>query len=111
MSFTPANRLFPGTRLRRNRRDDFSRRLVRENVLTVHAQHLDLSPTASAAVDDAPANTPPAQTGLRQAVADLQRRMIEQALSRHAGNWAAAARELRQDRGNLQRLAGRLGLK
>ena len=35
MSFTPANRLFPATRLRRNRRDDFSRRLVRENVLTV----------------------------------------------------------------------------
>lgn len=36
MSFTPANRLFPATRLRRNRRDDFSRRLVRENVLTVN---------------------------------------------------------------------------
>ena len=35
MSFTPANRLFPATRLRRNRRDDFSRRLVRENVLSV----------------------------------------------------------------------------
>ncbi|RMR57662.1 Delta-aminolevulinic acid dehydratase, partial [Pseudomonas syringae pv. actinidiae] len=35
MSFTPANRLFPLTRLRRNRRDDFSRRLVRENVVTV----------------------------------------------------------------------------
>ena len=35
VSFTPANRLFPATRLRRNRRDDFSRRLVRENVLTV----------------------------------------------------------------------------
>ncbi|MBD7976845.1 MULTISPECIES: porphobilinogen synthase [Pseudomonas] len=35
MSFTPANRLFPSTRLRRNRKDDFSRRLVRENVLTV----------------------------------------------------------------------------
>jgi len=34
VSFTPANRLFPATRLRRNRRDDFSRRLVRENVLT-----------------------------------------------------------------------------
>ncbi|HYG46237.1 MAG TPA: porphobilinogen synthase [Bordetella sp.] len=34
MSFTPANRLFPATRLRRNRRDEFSRRLVRENVLT-----------------------------------------------------------------------------
>ncbi len=36
MSFTPANRLFPGTRLRRNRRDEFSRRLVRENQLTVN---------------------------------------------------------------------------
>lgn len=35
MSFTPANRLFPATRLRRNRKDDFSRRLMRENVLTV----------------------------------------------------------------------------
>src|SRR5450830_936627 len=36
VSFTPANRLFPATRLRRNRRDDFSRRLVRENVLTTN---------------------------------------------------------------------------
>ncbi|AZF13314.1 Porphobilinogen synthase [Pseudomonas sp. R2-37-08W] len=36
MSFIPANRLFPATRLRRNRRDDFSRRLVRENVLTTN---------------------------------------------------------------------------
>ncbi|MBB3102616.1 porphobilinogen synthase [Azomonas macrocytogenes] len=35
MSFVPANRLFPATRLRRNRRDDFSRRLVREHSLTV----------------------------------------------------------------------------
>lgn len=35
MSFTPASRLFPATRLRRNRRDDFSRRLVRENRLSV----------------------------------------------------------------------------
>src|SRR5690554_3734549 len=35
VSFVPASRLFPATRLRRNRRDDFSRRLVRENALTV----------------------------------------------------------------------------
>jgi porphobilinogen synthase len=35
VSFTPANRLFPATRLRRNRFDDFSRRLVRENRLSV----------------------------------------------------------------------------
>ncbi|QAX81421.1 porphobilinogen synthase [Candidatus Pseudomonas adelgestsugas] len=36
MSFTLANRLFPATRLRRNRCDDFSRRLVRETVLTTN---------------------------------------------------------------------------
>jgi len=36
VSFIPADRAFPFTRLRRNRRDDFSRRLVRENVLTTN---------------------------------------------------------------------------
>lgn len=35
MSINTANRIFPATRLRRNRRDDFSRRLVRENQLCV----------------------------------------------------------------------------
>lgn len=35
MSINTANRVFPATRLRRNRRDDFSRRLVRENQLCV----------------------------------------------------------------------------
>lgn len=34
MSFDPANRQFPHSRLRRLRRNDFSRRLVRENQLT-----------------------------------------------------------------------------
>lgn len=36
MSFNPANRQFPPTRLRRIRRDDFSRRLVRETQLSVN---------------------------------------------------------------------------
>ena len=35
MSINTANRVFPATRLRLNRRDDFSRRLVRENQLSV----------------------------------------------------------------------------
>jgi porphobilinogen synthase len=35
VSTNTANRIFPATRLRRNRRDDFSRRLVRENQLSV----------------------------------------------------------------------------
>ncbi|HEB26187.1 MAG TPA: porphobilinogen synthase, partial [Porticoccus sp.] len=34
MSFTHTRGAFPYTRLRRNRADDFSRRLVRESVLT-----------------------------------------------------------------------------
>jgi porphobilinogen synthase len=36
VSFNPANRQFPPTRLRRIRRDDFSRRLVRETQLSVN---------------------------------------------------------------------------
>lgn len=35
MAFTDAQRLFPDTRLRRNRHDDFSRRLMRETHLSV----------------------------------------------------------------------------
>lgn len=36
MSFNSANRQFPNSRLRRVRRDDFSRRLVRETQLSVN---------------------------------------------------------------------------
>ena len=36
--------------------------------------------------------------------------LIEHSLNRHAGSWAAAARELQLDRANLQRLAKRLGV-
>lgn len=35
VSFTPINRSYPATRMRRQRRDEFSRRLMREYVLTV----------------------------------------------------------------------------
>jgi len=35
MAFSDAQRFFPETRLRRNRRDNFSRRLMRETQLTV----------------------------------------------------------------------------
>jgi len=36
MAFSDGQRLFPETRMRRNRADDFSRRLMRENELTVN---------------------------------------------------------------------------
>lgn len=48
---------------------------------------------------------------LRQACDAFQRDYIEATLAEHAGNWAAAARALGTDRGNLHRLARRLGLR
>ena len=53
----------------------------------------------------------PAQTlSLRNAVAQYERHLVEQALQTHGYRWAAAARALHMDRANLQRLAKRLGL-
>ena len=48
---------------------------------------------------------------LTEAVDDFQRRLIGATLEQAAGNWAETARRLRIDRGNLHRLARRLGLK
>lgn len=48
---------------------------------------------------------------LRAAVEDFQRELIRNALERNTGNWAAAARELGINRGNLHKLAKRLGMK
>lgn len=52
-----------------------------------------------------------ASTTLRDAVDGLERRMVGNALERHDGNLAAAARELGLDRANLSRLVRRLGLR
>ena len=62
-----------------------------------------------AAVITMPAPSAPA-LGLRESVERHERQLIENSLSRHAGSWAAAARELQLDRANLQRLAKRLGV-
>ena len=48
---------------------------------------------------------------LRAATEDFQRQMIQTALDESNGSWAAAARQLSLDAGNLHRLAKRLGLK
>ncbi|RZI57485.1 MAG: nitric oxide reductase transcriptional regulator NorR [Rubrivivax sp.] len=49
--------------------------------------------------------------GLREATERFQRGWIEDALRRHDGAWAAAAREAGMDRSNFLRLVKRLGLK
>ncbi|MCB9915601.1 MAG: nitric oxide reductase transcriptional regulator NorR [Planctomycetes bacterium] len=48
---------------------------------------------------------------LRDAVDDFKRRLVTEAIARNEGNWAAAARDLGLQRGNLHHLARRLGLK
>ncbi|MGB0951661.1 MAG: nitric oxide reductase transcriptional regulator NorR [Planctomycetota bacterium] len=48
---------------------------------------------------------------LREAVEDYQRMLIREALLRHDGVWAAAARELGMHRSNLHHLSVRLGIR
>ena len=48
---------------------------------------------------------------LREQVEEFQRRLIREAVERHGGNQAAAARELGMHRANLHHLARRLGVK
>ncbi len=57
------------------------------------------------------AGAPAPGVGLREATEQFQRQLIDEALKACAGNWAAAARYLELDAGNLHRLAKRLGLK
>ncbi|WP_306556580.1 helix-turn-helix domain-containing protein, partial [Acidovorax sp.] len=52
-----------------------------------------------------------AEGPLRDAVDACQRLAITQALARHQGNWAQAARALEVDASNLHKLARRLGIK
>jgi anaerobic nitric oxide reductase transcription regulator len=47
----------------------------------------------------------------RDQVAGFERRVISDAIERHGGNWAAAARSLGMHRSNLHHLAARLGLR
>ncbi len=66
------------------------------------------------AVDGAPSSSEDAggpELTLAEAVERCQRRTIEAAVARADGNWAEAARHLGVDRGNLHRIAKRLGLK
>jgi len=48
---------------------------------------------------------------LTERVDAFRRRTILEAVERHQGNWAAAARELGLHRSNLHQLATRLGLR
>ena len=70
---------------------------------------LAVTPNAVPAVITTPAPVAPT-LGLRDSTERHERQLIEASLARHGGSWAAAARELQLDRGNLQRMAKRLGI-
>jgi anaerobic nitric oxide reductase transcription regulator len=85
--------------------------------VVVQAEHLGLDPAPADRLSEpagAPGRTQPkplAMTGtLAEAVEDFRRQMIQDAVAQAGGNWAEAARRLGLDRGNLHRLAQRLGL-
>jgi len=79
----------------------------RRTMVVIDAAALEL-PRATRTAAPAPAvdDTQP----LEQAVDDLKRRRIADAVERNQGNWARAARQLGLDRGNLHRMAKRLGM-
>ena len=74
--------------------------------------HFNLTPAQGEMMTPpAPAPLPAQGVGLRAATDAFQLRLIRQTLERFNGNWAATARQLEMDGGNLHRLAKRLGLK
>ncbi|MBG5755720.1 nitric oxide reductase transcriptional regulator NorR [Pseudomonas aeruginosa] len=86
----------------------------RARIITLQRRDLDLPEQAAAsAPPTATPQTAPAPAGqtLREATDAYQRRLIQDCLAHHQGNWASAARELGLDRANLARLARRLQLR
>lgn len=84
------------------------------DTVLVDLRHLDLQPGPTApaeAADGIEAVDLPTSGPLRDQVAAFKRVRILAALDRQDGNWAAAARELGLQRGNLHNLARRLGLR
>jgi len=83
------------------------------NAAVIHERHIrpgDGQPVArQAPLMETPDIAP--GMGLNDATDAFQRKMIRKAVDDCDGNWAAAARRLSLDRGNLHRLALRLGLK
>ncbi|SDO42193.1 anaerobic nitric oxide reductase transcription regulator [Pseudomonas jinjuensis] len=81
-------------------------------ILSLEADDLGLDQSPAHQPEPAPAQAEELPAGeLRPLLDAFQRQLIAASLERHAGNWAAVARELGLDRANLNRLARRLELK
>ncbi|MGE0813383.1 MAG: nitric oxide reductase transcriptional regulator NorR [Vicinamibacterales bacterium] len=85
---------------------------VPDGVVTIEPPHLDVA--AGAASGGVPATAPveaSSDAPLRHQLEAFERRLILDAVARHGGNWAAAARALGMHRSNLHHRATRLGLR
>ena len=79
--------------------------------IVVGLEHVDVAGPAGQASPPGPAAPPSPGGPLREQVEEFERRLIREAVARHGGNQAAAARELGMHRANLHHLARRLGLR
>jgi anaerobic nitric oxide reductase transcription regulator len=86
---------------------------VGDRIVTIELHHLDIAERRLDEAAPIPQRDVPVDThgqSLAAATEEFQRRLIQQTLVAHQGNWAAAARALGMDRGNLRRLAKRIGV-
>ena len=82
-----------------------------DGIAVIEPLHLDgWGRTGDSAVLPEP-TMPPAGGTLSERVDAYQTQLVQMALTEAGGNWADAARRLGVDRGNLHRLAKRLGMK
>ncbi len=83
--------------------------------IVVKIEHLDLGGAQQLAIAEVTSADHAQEENSRLSLTDrvdaFRRRAILQAVERHRGNWAAAARELGLHRSNLHQLAARLGLR
>jgi anaerobic nitric oxide reductase transcription regulator len=93
-------------------RQDGSASRGRPRILTLKTDDLELRASTSPgpALPATESTTATPLLGLREAIAEHERQLVLASLTRHQGSWAAAARELKLDRANLQRLAKRLNI-
>lgn len=106
--------------------------LINHGIVTIELSHIGplltgLDSTAESGFSEAsivqPANTEAKLTndsvvnriaidpGIKLATENFQRQLITNALEQSHGNWSAAARQLKTDRANLNRMAKRLGIR
>ncbi|WP_069865289.1 nitric oxide reductase transcriptional regulator NorR [Pseudomonas citronellolis] len=83
----------------------------RRELLSIDAAGLGLELPAAEDAVEIPAPSAEDARSLQEVVDDYQRRLLQRALQRHGGKWAAAARALKMDPSNLRKLARRLDLR